>query len=267
MYLSADISFSASVETVDAAADLRVSLNSLSYSLGNVTVNYTVSNAGIASSTAVDLDFWLDSGTPPASGSVGDSSVAIDAIAPGADYTGSAIISVGTLESGTFYAYVDPEDVLSEVDETNNVSTGWNWALPLQGAQSFDFEDGSIPVDLMASGNAGWQIDASTASSGVYSIRASSITDSQSACLAVTAANSSAITFDWKVDSESYYDYLSFYIDGSEQIGRISGIVDWAGKSFSGLAPGTHEYKWCYIKDSSLSSGSDTAWVDNIQVN
>jgi hypothetical protein len=255
------------VETAESAADLQVTLNSLSYSQGEVTVNYTVSNIGIAPSTAVDLDFWLDSGTPPASGSVGDSSVVIDAIAPGSDYTGSAIINVGALESGTFYAYVDSEDILPEVDETNNVSTGWNWAAPLLGSQSFDLEDGSLPVDLMASGNAGWEIDNTAASSGIYSIRASTITHSQSACIAVTAANSSGITFDWKVNSESNWDYLRFYIDGSEQAGEISGTVDWAGKSFSGLAAGMHEYKWCYTKDPWISSGSDTGWVDNIQVN
>jgi hypothetical protein len=69
------------------------------------------------------------------------------------------------------------------------------------------------------------------------------------------------------VNSESNWDYLRFYIDGSEQAGEISGTVDWAGKSFSGLAAGMHEYKWCYTKDPWISSGSDTGWVDNIQVN
>jgi len=41
-----------------------------------------------------------------------------------------------------------------------------------------------------------------------------------------TVTGPSDLSFYWKVDSESGYDYLRFYIDGAEQA-KISGSTSW----------------------------------------
>lgn len=69
------------------------------------------------------------------------------------------------------------------------------------------------------------------------------------------------MTFYWKVSSENSCDWLEFYINGVRQ-DRIAGTVGWQQKSYSVSAGST--LKWQYIKDSSVSSGSDCGWVDYV---
>ena len=68
------------------------------------------------------------------------------------------------------------------------------------------------------------------------------------------------------MSSETSYDFLRFYLDGTEQTGslaRISGVVNWVEKSVS-IPTGSHTVKWSYTKDGSISSNLDTAWVDQV---
>ncbi|MEW6070925.1 MAG: hypothetical protein AB1485_09930, partial [Candidatus Thermoplasmatota archaeon] len=82
----------------------------------------------------------------------------------------------------------------------------------------------------------------------------------------VKSTKGGTLTFYWKVSSESGYDFLRFYIDGTEQSGKISGTTSWAQKSFN-IASGSHTLKWAYTKDGSVSSGSDCGWVDKVVFN
>ena len=70
------------------------------------------------------------------------------------------------------------------------------------------------------------------------------------------------MSFYYKVSSESNYDKLHFKIDGVEK-NNWSGEVSWAQASYA-LTPGSHELRWEYSKDVSVSSGSDCAWIDNV---
>jgi hypothetical protein len=78
--------------------------------------------------------------------------------------------------------------------------------------------------------------------------------------LYVTTADD--ISFYRKVSSESGWDYLRFYIDGTQQE-QWSGSVAWSQVSYP-VSVGLHTFKWVYYKDGSVSSGSDCAWVDYI---
>ena len=71
-----------------------------------------------------------------------------------------------------------------------------------------------------------------------------------------------SISFYCKVSSESRWDFLRFYIDGSQQ-DQWSGEQDWIMVSFP-VAEGTRTFRWTYSKDESSSDGSDTAWIDDI---
>ena len=77
-------------------------------------------------------------------------------------------------------------------------------------------------------------------------------------------SGASNISFFWKVSSENGYDLLEFYIDGSLQ-NTISGLVDWQ-KIEHIVSPDSHELKWRYVKDWSVSEGNDAGWVDALVV-
>lgn len=91
------------------------------------------------------------------------------------------------------------------------------------------------------------------------------LTHNESCRLETTVSKKTSVKFWWKVSSESGWDYLNFYIDGVLQA-RISGEAGWAQKVYT-LTPGTHTLSWAYIKDSADDGGSDTGWVDRVQIN
>ena len=99
--------------------------------------------------------------------------------------------------------------------------------------------------------------------SGTYSAQAGFIEHDESSTLRVTLDCSSGnISFYRKVSSEGGCDYLKFYIDGVEH-GKWSGEEDWAEVSF-GVTTGRRTFEWSYSKDSSVTDGDDTAWIDDV---
>ncbi len=80
----------------------------------------------------------------------------------------------------------------------------------------------------------------------------------------VVLDSDSGIGFWWKVSSEENNDILSFYIN-DELKESISGEVDWTEVSYD-LPAGTYNLVWEYKKNSTVSSGSDAAWVDDISI-
>lgn len=89
------------------------------------------------------------------------------------------------------------------------------------------------------------------------------ITDSQTSYMQTTVTGPGELTFYWKVDSENNWDFMRFYIDSVEQPGAISGSVGWAQKTYS-MTSGSHDLKWAYEKDGSVTLGSDAGWVDRV---
>ena len=76
--------------------------------------------------------------------------------------------------------------------------------------------------------------------------------------------NSTHISFYRKVSSEFDYDFLKFYIDEKRK-GKWSGEQEWSLEEYP-ISPGQHSFKWTYEKDSSVSDGSDCAWIDLIEL-
>ena len=109
-----------------------------------------------------------------------------------------------------------------------------------------------------------WEVVTQNPYEGNYCARSSAIQDGETSTLYinVVVGTESQISFYYKVSSESNYDKLHFYIDGAEK-NNWSGEVAWTQASYA-LTPGTHELKWEYTKDVSVSSGSDCAWIDNV---
>ena len=73
------------------------------------------------------------------------------------------------------------------------------------------------------------------------------------------------ISFKWKTSSEINYDKLHFYVNGSEPVAAISGIMDsWASVSYNVTASGSVTLKWEYEKDVSAYVGSDCGWIKDV---
>ena len=109
-----------------------------------------------------------------------------------------------------------------------------------------------------------WEVTTQNPYEGQYCAKSTAISDGETSSLYITVQveTECVMSFYYKVSSESNYDKLYFKIDGVSK-NDWSGEVAWTQASYT-LTPGSHELRWEYIKDSSVSSGSDCAWIDNV---
>jgi Peptidase family C25/Propeptide_C25/Peptidase family C25, C terminal ig-like domain/Secretion system C-terminal sorting domain len=114
------------------------------------------------------------------------------------------------------------------------------------------------------SGNADWFVTSAQAYEGTYSMQSGDINDNQltTMYLVVNAPAQFDLLFSFKTSTEDGYDFLSFLVDNVEQ-DTWSGENDWTEVSYI-LSPGSHNVRWKYAKDFTVSAGSDACWVDNI---
>ncbi len=125
------------------------------------------------------------------------------------------------------------------------------------------FESGSLDPAYSTGGHAGWSVTGSDQYAGTYAGRAGGITHSQVTWMS-RAVTAESLRFWYKVSSESGWDFFNFYIDGSRKL-HVSGSGGWT-EYFTTLTPGSHTLQWEYTKDGSMSSGSDTAWIDEVEL-
>src|SRR5436305_3735859 len=55
---------------------------------------------------------------------------------------------------------------------------------------------------------------------------------------------------------------MSFLVNGTERA-HTARIIDWQNMTFS-LPAGSMTLRWSYTKDATISSGSDRAWLDEV---
>ncbi|MEI8354702.1 MAG: M4 family metallopeptidase [Deltaproteobacteria bacterium] len=125
------------------------------------------------------------------------------------------------------------------------------------------FESASLPDGWTTGGDADWARSSTTAKAGSYSLKAGTISDSQSTSVQRTITPSTAgyLSFFVNVSSEPGYDFLDFYVDGIRKTRWSGTSVPWT-PYVTYLAAGSHLLKWVYVKDESNISGSDTAYID-----
>ncbi|MCD4746526.1 MAG: T9SS type A sorting domain-containing protein [Bacteroidales bacterium] len=133
------------------------------------------------------------------------------------------------------------------------------------GFEGEDFETGDFSsYPWVFGGNADWVIDDNTPYEGIYCARSGAIGDNEKSSLSLELCvlTNGNISFYKKVSSETSYDFLSFYIDGSLK-GQWGGEIDWSIEIVP-VTQGLHTFKWIYEKDYSVSNGQDCGWVDYI---
>jgi hypothetical protein len=157
-----------------------------------------------------------------------------------------------------------PLEQITATEEENDVLVEWSWT---PAEMIVDFETGDFSqAEFTLPATYPWAITTSNVHEGTYAIK--------STCEGVASGSSIVeatvdVPYDGKmgfyvsVSSESNYDKFHFYIDGVEQGAALSGTVAYTYKEYD-VTEGTHTYKWEYTKDSSVNSGDDCAYVDDI---
>ena len=109
-----------------------------------------------------------------------------------------------------------------------------------------------------------WSTTEARSSTGLRSARSGAIDHSgvSDAILTINVPAQDDVSFSYLVSSEARYDFLIFYVDGTE-VYRWSGEDGWGAYRYS-LTAGTHVLKFSYTKDGSSVSGDDAAYIDDL---
>jgi len=126
------------------------------------------------------------------------------------------------------------------------------------------FESGELGPEYDTGGDAPWFVTSAVSHAGSYYARAGDIGDYDNSWMTRTVGGGE-ISFWYRVSSEANYDFFNFYIDAQRLIHASGTTGDWTHFSMM-LAPGNHLLKWEYDKDQSQSHGSDTVWIDDLQI-
>ncbi|MCP3869984.1 MAG: S8 family serine peptidase [Gammaproteobacteria bacterium] len=128
-----------------------------------------------------------------------------------------------------------------------------------------DFESGDFTSYDWDQDSTPWTVTSAAPYEGTYSAKSGGISHSDASDLSITmeVSNSDELSFWYKVSSEPTYDFLRFFIDGSE-VQSWSGEVSWTQFSTT-VDPGEHTFTWSYTKDSSVSDGDDAGYIDFVE--
>ena len=130
-------------------------------------------------------------------------------------------------------------------------------------ARALDFESDEFDQFIENESEYPWELDNSQSYNGSTSLKSGAISHSDTSEISITQDfGDGALSFNFKVSSESNFDYLIFLIDDVE-VARWSGDVDWQNFETS-ISVGTRVLTWRYQKDSSVSIGDDAVWIDDI---
>lgn len=133
---------------------------------------------------------------------------------------------------------------------------------PTNGFESGTFSD--LPWESIG---VPWVVQSTTVASGHYAARSGVIGNGQFSSLMLRNLSLAAGTasFDFKVSSESKWDFLEFYLNG-RRLDRWSGEVGWLTFRFD-VAAGPNSFEWRYVKDPvNTTVGLDAAFIDNLEL-
>jgi hypothetical protein len=153
--------------------------------------------------------------------------------------------------------------------ESIGEDTGWvdrvEWSGSSQPPSGNPLSDAmETSFSFTTGGDSDWFYQTTTFYNDLDAAQSGIISHNQESWMQTTVSGSGNLSFYWKVSSENGYDLLEFYIDGSLQ-NSISGSVDWQKIEYQ-LSPGSHELKWRYVKDWSVTERDDAGWVDALVV-
>ena len=115
---------------------------------------------------------------------------------------------------------------------------------------------------FVSDGDSKWTLDSDEDRGDVA--RSGGIGDGQSSSLYTTVEGAGTLSFAWKVSSETNYDRGFLFVDGAQKQ-VVSGEQPWTQVSIAVPDGGAHLVEWRYMKDGSVSRGSDCLWLDEVR--
>lgn len=239
-------------------------------------ISQTFENVEILEEEATILDVYLET-TPkgPVFGSVIDGNTGENIEGAEVSVLNTPLLPVYTDANGvyemdevafsTYELKVSKEGYSTLITEYEINEDHYILNFVLLPSEAIDFEDGEFP-DEFTFVDIPWELDENESYNGGFSAVSGDIDDLQSSTMVLEVENTLAGEFSFyrKVSSEADWDFLRFFIDGSEKE-TWSGEEDWEKATYI-IAEGSHEFKWTYDKDSNTTHGSDQAWVDDIEL-
>jgi cysteine-rich repeat protein len=89
--------------------------------------------------------------------------------------------------------------------------------------------------------------------------------NSTTAEISLRIATEDRICFWYAGESESCCDHFIFYVDGTSVLQAEGSRTTWT-EFCADLAPGTHDFRWTYQKDSSVHTGWDAFFIDDLRL-
>jgi hypothetical protein len=188
------------------------------------------------------------------------------------------LLSPDSTRTLAFNITADPSTPIGHIIGFNialSGNMGYQEDLPFDlrvGLTLEDFETGDLGLFSwgFSGGSHEWYITENNPYEGDYCARSGNISHGEqtSLILDLEVLNEGPISFYRRTSCEDAAgddaDYLSFLIDDIEQA-RWDSIRGWEAVSFN-VTEGYHRFEWRFVKDASVSVGSDAAWVDYISL-
>ncbi|MBQ3289998.1 MAG: C10 family peptidase [Kiritimatiellae bacterium] len=153
------------------------------------------------------------------------------------------------------------------IEDAGRIGNSWGNDITLGVDVSAPAFEDALDAPLLAfttGGAAEWFVESPTTHDGEDAAQSGPVTHDQSSWLETTVTGPGKISFWWSVSSESDWDWLEFYIDGTRK-SHISGTGGgWAQKTVEVSGGGVHTLRWQYKKDESNSDGADCGWIDQV---
>lgn len=234
---------------------------------GNLNLGATVINQSQLAAAASRLDIALAAADTLAE--VPFAYCDVPALGMGQSYScGGSIPLPMNMQAGnyTVVARADGEGAVAESSEANNTlysATMTQLFSPTPDPALAEAVDMGA-LSWVSGGHAKWFMQTAVSVNEGDAARSGSIGHNQYSELQTTVTGPGILAFHWKVSSEANHDFLALYMD-DVQVDLISGEVDWSRRSVS-IPAGSHRLAWIYVKNESVNSGQDAAWLDLVEM-
>lgn len=178
------------------------------------------------------------------------------------------LMTPGEIRMAEFVFRTDAQfEPLSVLDIPINVYVGGQYSdtkvISIVGESNCESFENSFPANFSFADTA-WYKTTDQVADGIYSLCSGDISHNDTSTLICqfTALREGYVSFSYKVSTENNYDWLYFFVDGTQQM-RWSGVHDWDQFRIQ-VQPGEHTLTWKYIKDYSVSSNADKVWIDDV---
>lgn len=164
---------------------------------------------------------------------------------------GETTISCNIMVEGNLFATLTADVVVEYMPNLNEAANVDGGTLTFDPGASYAWDSGFS--------SDGTRVCAISGNTGVQD-------STSSMTLTVDMQEGDILNFEWMVSSETNYDKLTFYVNGTPNGSAISGTTNWAERTYTANSAGSYTFKWTYSKDYSVNSGDDCGYVDNVEI-